>query len=182
VPDSRQPADDAQLDDFGRFYEATYQLAYRTALAILDDQALAADVVQDAYLAAFRGRTRFRGDAAPRTWLLRIVVNAAIDALNRRRRLRSMPLVREVLPIPGPEGVVLDRVAIDRALAALQPRQRAAIVLRYLLGMDYATIAQVLGTTTGNVGVILTRSLDGLRDSLSEPEHRASMRRRAADG
>jgi len=75
----------AELDDFGSFYERTYPAAYRTAWAILRDRGAAADAVQEAYLAAYRERARFRGDAPAQAWLLRIVVNRAISEARRRR-------------------------------------------------------------------------------------------------
>ena len=55
-----------ELADFGDFYERTYQVAYRTALGIVRDPALAADVTQDAYVAAYGQRDRFRGEAPGR--------------------------------------------------------------------------------------------------------------------
>jgi len=73
-----------EIADFAAFYERTYDLAYRTALGILRDPALAADVTQEAYVAAYRDRDRFRGDAPPGAWLHRIVVNKALSAARRR--------------------------------------------------------------------------------------------------
>ncbi|HEX8025074.1 MAG TPA: sigma factor, partial [Candidatus Limnocylindrales bacterium] len=52
-----------EIADFAAFYERTYDLAYRTALGILREPALAADVTQEAYVAAYRDRDRFRGDS-----------------------------------------------------------------------------------------------------------------------
>ena len=73
------------LEDFGAFYERSYQVAYRTALAIVRDAALAADVTQEAYVAAYQRRDRFRGDAPGQAWLHRIVVNESLATLRRRR-------------------------------------------------------------------------------------------------
>ena len=74
-----------EIADFGAFYERTYDGAYRTALGIVRDPALAADVTQDAYVAAYKVRDRFRGEAPSAAWLHRIVVNQALTALRRRR-------------------------------------------------------------------------------------------------
>ena len=161
----------AELDDFGAFYEGSYQGAYRTALAIVRDPGLAADVTQDAYVLAFRDRGRFRGDAPATAWFHRILVNAALTGLRRRS---SRP--REIPPdeLRGPSGAdesraTADRLSILSALGVLEPRSRAAIVLRYYHDHDYQTIGRILGTSPGNVGVILTRALDRLRTVL-EPE------------
>ena len=153
------------LADFGAFYERTYQAAYRTALAIVRDPALAADVTQEAYVAAYQRRDRFRGEAPGQAWLHRIVVNQSIAALRRHR-----PTVRELSVIdpgrPDHARAAADRVSLFAALDELAPKQRAAVVLRYYHDYDYATIAQILGTSTTNVGVMLTRALDRLRIEL----------------
>jgi len=156
------------LADFGAFYEQTYQVAFRTALGIVRDSALAADVTQDAYAAAYQERERFRGEAPGQAWLHRIVVNTALTAVRRRR-----PVVHEIRIVEaagrhaGPDEA--DRVALLQALNELSPRHRAAVILRYYHGYDYEMIAKILGTTTSNVGAMLTRARDRLRAELDAP-------------
>lgn len=152
------------IEDFGAFYERTYEIAYRTALGIVRDAALAADVTQEAYVAAYEHRARFRGDAPGHAWLHRIVVNRALMALRRDR-----PTVREMSVTDlgsADDAHAADRVALFAALDELSPRQRAAVVLRYYHDYDYATIARILGTSPTNVGAMLSRALDRLRVSL----------------
>jgi RNA polymerase sigma-70 factor, ECF subfamily len=168
------------LEDFGDFYEATYDRAYRVAFAIVRDSGTAADVTHDAYVAAFRNRSRYRGDAPPVHWLLRIVVNRALDVATRRTRVRWSPLTLDAgTPTPSPEEAAMRRDAIDALLAPLDPRQRAVLVLRHVEGLDYGAIAAVLGTTRGNVGVILTRALAKLR---AVDANAADQRRHRHDG
>jgi len=168
-----------ELADFERFYERTYPGAYRTALAIVREPGLAADVTQDAYVKAFRERSRFRGDAPVSAWLHRIVVNEALAGIRRRsRRPREIDMtgvwgVRD-LGASGELTRVPDRLVVLDALDVLTPKARAAIVLRYYHDHDYATIASILGTSVGNIGVLLTRSLDRLRAELSTPPPAAS--------
>jgi RNA polymerase sigma-70 factor (ECF subfamily) len=153
------------LADFGGFYERTYQVAFRTALGIVRDAALAADVTQDAYVTAYRHRDRFRGDAPGHAWLHRIVVNQALAAVRRPR-----PTIREI--VLGESGggddarATADRVTLFEALDQLSPRHRAAVVLRYYHDYDYATIAGILGTSTTNVGAMLTRARVELKQAL----------------
>lgn len=161
-----------ELDDFARFYERSYPAAYRTALGIVRDPALAADVTQDAYVQAYRQRERFRGEAPVVTWLYRIVVNEALAGLRRRARGPREIAVIDAGSVPGGTDASLgvpDRMAVVAALDELPPRSRAAVVLRYYHDLDYATIATILGTSPGNVGVLLTRALDRMRDVL-EPD------------
>ena len=157
-----------ELADFGGFYERTYQTAFRTALGIVRDPSLAADVTQEAYAAAYRHRDRFRGAVPAHAWLHRIVVNAALTALRRDR-----PAVREVVladpATPDVSRATAERLELFDALDALAPRQRAAVILRYYLDYDYETIAAILDTTSTNVGAMLSRALDRLRVELEGP-------------
>jgi RNA polymerase sigma-70 factor (ECF subfamily) len=161
-----------ELADFARFYESTYPGAYRTALAIVREPGAAADIAQDAYVKAYRERHRFRGDAPVAAWLHRIVVNEAISGIRKRSRGPreiDMSAAWGVTSGPGEPGRAADRLAILDALDVLTPRARAAVVLRYYHDYDYATIARILGTSAGNVGVLLTRSLDRLKTELEAP-------------
>lgn len=157
-----------ELSDFGGFYERTYGSAYRLALGIVRDHALAADVTQEAYVAAYRKRDGFRGDAPSGAWLHRIVVNQALVALRQRRA--SSPVV-DLSPLIAPDsaGHTESRLALIQALDVLPGQQRAAVILRYYHDYDYATIAHILDTTSTNVGAMLSRALDRLRVAL-EPE------------
>jgi RNA polymerase sigma factor (sigma-70 family) len=156
----------SEVEDFAAFYERSYQLAYRTAYAVVGDAALAADVTQDAFLAAYRARERFRGEAPARAWLLRIVVNTALSA-RRRAPARPLSLDEEMAAVAAPQS---DRLELERALGTLPARQRAAVILRYYHGFDYAAIAAMLGTSPGNVGSMLSRAMASLRLELEPPE------------
>jgi RNA polymerase sigma-70 factor, ECF subfamily len=157
-----------EISDFGGFYERTYDAAYRTALGIVRDPGLASDVTQEAYVAAYRHRDRFRGEAPSTAWLHRIVVNQALAALRRRRSRTS---IIDLSPAMAPDGAgrSVDRLSLAQALDRLPAQQRAAVVLRYYHDYDYKTIAQILDTTSTNVGAMLSRALDRLKVAL-EPE------------
>ena len=161
----------AEIEDFGSFYERTYPAAYRTAWAILRDRGAAADAVQEAYLSAYRDRDRFRGDAPAQAWLLRIVVNRVVaDARRPRPRPVELDVAGEVVSPGDDVGRATDHLSLDAAMRALEPRARAAVVLRYYHDLDYATIATILGTNANNVGVILHRAVERLRHELGRDE------------
>lgn len=154
-----------EIADFGAFYERTYDLAYRTALGIVREPALAADVTQDSYVAAYRSRDRFRGDAPSGAWLHRIVVNKALSALRRH------PVAKrdaDLTPFITPDDAVrtTTRLALLDALDGLPARHRAAVILRYYHDYDYATIARILDTSATNVGAMLSRARDQLKVAL----------------
>ena len=132
---------------------------------------MAADLTQDAFLAAYRQRATFRGDVPIEAWLHRIAVNTALSGLRRRRVRWSEPL--DPLRHDRQMGVAdsTDVVDIRRALERLAPPQRAAVVLRYYHDFDYATIASILGTSPGNVGSMLSRALQRLKNDLDFDTH-----------
>src|SRR5688572_11430863 len=121
---------------------------------IMGNDADAADALQEALLAIVRGLVRFDGRSAFSTWAYRVATNACLDELRRRRR-RPEPVEDEVLDadvaIAADIDAVGERADIVAALATLAPEFRAAVVLRDLVGLDYAEIAEVLGAPTGTV-------------------------------
>jgi RNA polymerase sigma-70 factor (ECF subfamily) len=97
------------------------QSLYRTARSILKDDAEAEDVVQDAYLRAYRGIDKFRGDAKLSTWLTRIVVNEAI-AMSRKGRRRA-----ELVQMDGDTEWNSDAAEVDMNAAIPESPERAAM-------------------------------------------------------
>lgn len=161
-----------ELADFEAFYERTYPRVFGIAYGIAGERELAEDVTQDAYVAAYGQRGRYRGDGPVDAWLYRIVVNTARSALRRRRTRLVVTLDPASAGAPATPDVTVaavDHVALLESLGRLDVRARAAVILRYYVDLDYATIARILGTSPSNVGAILSRSLDRLRDVL-EPE------------
>jgi len=151
-----------EIADFGAFYERTYDGAYRTALGIVRDPALAADVTQEAFVAAYKSRDRFRGEAPSAAWMHRIVVNQALAALRRDPAKPLRAGSAAVIALDVASGAVT-RLSVYEALEQLSARQRAAVVLRYYHDYDYARIAEILNTTSTNVGAMLSRALDRLK-------------------
>jgi RNA polymerase sigma-70 factor (ECF subfamily) len=156
-----------------------YDRRLRTlAFGLLGDRDRMDDVLQDVYVKAFRALSRFRSDARLSTWLHRITYHACIDELRRsgRRPLPFDPLADDATGRPatdgGPERSVVDRLAIDEALAALPPDQRAAVLLVDGEGLDYITCGEVLGIPPGTVASRLSRARASLRAALRVEEDR----------
>ena len=139
---------------------------------VLGNDADAADALQEAMIAIVRGLDRFDGRAAFSTWAYRVATNACLDELRRRRR-RPEPVEDEVLDVGGPDDDALGRVGeradIDAALARLAPEFRAAVVLRDLVGLDYAEIGDILGAPPGTVKSRIARGRAALADHLGNP-------------
>ena len=163
-------ADDADRDVLGRvaageldaleeLYDRYRTMAYSIALRITTDAALAEDVVQDAFLGAWRNANRYlEGRGSVKTWLLSIVHHRAVDAVRRRRPTTELP-DREATPpaaltMPDiwPEVVGrLDRESVRGALAELSDAQREALELAYFGGLTQQEIAERTGAPLGTV-------------------------------
>ncbi len=144
---------------------------------VTGNDADAADATQEAMIAIVRGIGRFDGRSAFSTWAYRVATNACLDELRRRRR-RPEPTADEHLDFGTPVGrgmpdgsteldAATDRADIDGALATLSPEFRAAVVLRDLLGLDYAEIAEILEVPPGTVKSRIARGRAALADHLS---------------
>ena len=147
-------------------------VAVRTA-ALLGAGAAAEDVVQEALVKAYRSLGRFREGAAFRPWLLRIVANETRNQhrsdVRRGRREEATMLAPDLLPPrdPAEETVRHDqRAALLAAVDALSPKLREVVTCRYLLDLDEAETATVLGLPRGTVKSRLSRGLTALRGSV----------------
>lgn len=140
--------------------------AHRTAWLIVHDPQAAEDIAQEALLAAVRNLDRFDSRRPFGPWLHRIVANRAID--HARARSRRAELALGALAEPA----ALDTTAIADdllgAIAALDPEQRAVIVLRHLLEYTPGEIAALLDLPRGTVNSRLRRGLDHLAGALAE--------------
>ena len=143
-------------------------MAMRTA-ALLGAGANTEDVVQEALVKAYRSLDRFRDDRPFRPWLLRIVANEAHNAHRSsvRRTAREQRLLPRELIDPAVE--VEHREAKEQLLGAigrLPDKLRKVVTCRYLLELDEAETAVVLGVPRGTVKSRLSRGLDRLRTEL----------------
>jgi len=159
---------------FDDLVKATYAEAFTLAIRLMGNEEDASDVVQDAYLRAFRAIGRFRGDARFTTWLYRIVANCAATALTRRGRHRHEELDETMVvvddhPDRDPERKAsdsYDRMRVQAALAALPEKLRVVVVLRDVYDLPHEAIATELGITETAAKVRLHRARKKLRARL----------------
>jgi RNA polymerase sigma-70 factor (ECF subfamily) len=120
-------------------------------------------VTQQVFLKLMRELTRFRGDAAFSTWLYRLVVNACVDRSRSRRKdaVGEDPVVLERMAThPSHEEFFARREvaeSVQRAIATLPGKLRAAILLRYFEDLSYADMAAALNCSIGTVASRLSR-------------------------
>ena len=158
------------LREIEQIYRRRFEEYVAVARGILHDSEAARDVVQEAFASAIAGRHRFeRGNLDARLW--RIVVNAALSARTQRLRYAVEPSEIESLPAAD-QSPRLDRRDVSALIASLPDRQRIAVFLRYYADLDYATIAEVLGTSVGTVSSTLHAAHRALRPRRA-PQSRA---------
>ena len=155
-------------------YEQYGAMAFSIAYRITGDRSAAEDVVQEAFVGAWRNAGRYAdGRGTVRTWLLSIVHHRAIDAIRRRRPTVELPETEAGLPatltLPDAWREVelgLDRDAVRAAMASISAVQREAIELAYFGGLTQTEIAERTGVPLGTVKGRLRLGLQGLRAAL----------------
>ena len=166
-----------EIADFDQVVQRYWPRILRFVLASVHDSETAETLTQDCFWNAYRGRTRFRGDASVHTWLVRIAVNVVRDhARNRRlqfwkRAQRSAvdsAKAGEWLPDPAmsqeQRALIREQVeAVWDATRSLSDRQRTVFLLRFVDEMDVADIASATGLTRNAVHVHLFRAVRAIR-------------------
>jgi RNA polymerase sigma-70 factor (ECF subfamily) len=143
-----------------------------TARLILRDPDLAQDAVQDTLIRAWRSLPGLRDPATFDHWLHSLVAHACIDlARKRRRRVVEVELTpMHFAQVLDDTGHVADRDLLDRALARLEPEERAVVVMHFYLDLPLPRVAALLGIPGGTAKSRLHRSLGILRSSMSIDE------------
>jgi RNA polymerase sigma-70 factor (ECF subfamily) len=180
------------LDSFNqlvsRWERPIYALAYRTLRREED----ARDVVQEAFLRAYRGLRGFKGQAKFSSWLYRITLNLCRDWMRKERRTPIVMVPEGVDPVDladdhaAPTESVEDLVArremsraVAKAMAELPEEQRSAILLKEYHGLTFQEIADMLDCPLSTVKTRLYQGLYVLRRRLERQQAEESALRRA---
>jgi RNA polymerase sigma-70 factor (ECF subfamily) len=161
---------------FAELIRHHFDRIYRIAWRVLGGAADAEDVAQEAFLKAYRALASFRGDSAFYTWLYRIAINTAKNALvsNRRRPVdfdldlqdpEQYDRHARLKEGDTPEGVLLTeeiRNVVERAMEQLPEDLRTAIVLRELEGLSYEEIAEAMDCPVGTVRSRIFRAREAI--------------------
>jgi RNA polymerase sigma-70 factor (ECF subfamily) len=156
---------------FRPLYERYKDKVYNTAYRITGDASLAEDVTHDVFVLVYERLGQFRQRSRFSSWLYRVAVNRATDAVRRRRRERwlfparvgedaeegEVAATAERSPEQAVESAELAE-AVAGALGELSLKLRTVVVLRYFEGLRYEEIAQVIGRSVGTVKSRLSRA------------------------
>lgn len=173
---------------FDELVRRTYVDTYTLAARLTGNEEDARDVVQEAYLRAWKGMRRFRGDAQFTTWLYRITANASYTHLQKRNRQRTTHLDDVDEPVDvrhegAPEASAESDAGLSElatALDALPPKLRQVVVLKDVYGLSHEAIAAELGISISAAKVRLHRGRKRLRELLDEVEGRGEKGRARA--
>lgn len=155
----------------------------KLVMRYLGDAADAEDVAQEAFIKAYRALPQFRGDSAFYTWLYRIAINTAKNALAARNRNpvtydldvqgndEAAEMIGKLKDPETPEGLALTeeiRNIVNAAISELPEDLRTAIVLRELEGMSYEEIAAAMDCPVGTVRSRIFRAREAIDRKLRE--------------
>jgi RNA polymerase sigma-70 factor (ECF subfamily) len=159
---------------FEELVERTFRDCYGLAFRLVGNEHDASDVLQEAYLRAFRGLRKFRGEAAFATWMYRITANCAATLLSRRGRANQVQLdddlpLADTRPERDPQAAAsagADRDLLVDALGALPEPLRMVVVLRDVYDLPHEAIAEELGISETAAKVRLHRARRRLREHI----------------
>jgi RNA polymerase sigma-70 factor (ECF subfamily) len=144
---------------------------YAYLLRMLRDPERAADLTQDAFVKAYRAYDSLEKPENARAWLYQIAHRVALDNLRRHKIVRFVPLVGEARnTAPSAEHLVMDvhlSSDMQRALARIPERQRAALLLAELHDLTGLELAAALGVSHVAARALLTRARESLRQALA---------------
>lgn len=154
--------------DFADFVHHAWPRLYRTAHLLLGDHGLAEDLTQTALAKTYAAWGRIEDPAAAHAYARTTMVNTATSWFRRRGWRNEVPREDAALDRAAATPDPSDRPAVLAALAALPPRQRAVVVLRYYDDLSVADAAAALGCSTGTVKSQTSVALARLRELLGE--------------
>ena len=176
-------AQKGDVDAFGQLVDQTKGRTYQLAYDLTGNRHDAEDVMQDAYIRAFRGLDRFRREAKLTTWLHRITVNTFMDHKRAKKDKHveydeemenaTNPAGPTLLPNPGNPASPDSRAEaemiqqnIEQALTGLSPQERSVFVLRHYQDLPLKEIASVMDIAEGTVKAHLFRAIRRLQKAL----------------
>jgi RNA polymerase sigma-70 factor (ECF subfamily) len=151
---------------FQELYEREYRSVYRTVRAMVFDPSLAEDLSQEAFVRAYRSRAGYRPTGPVGAWLHRIAVNVTISYLRREKLSRLLAPKLWVGPGSGGYERVEAKTLLERGLARLSPKVRAAVILHYFHGYTRDEVARILGIPSGTVASRIAKAMTVMREEL----------------
>ncbi len=177
---SPEAATEATLGTLEALYDAYHRQALGLAYRMVQSQADAEEVVQDAFLSVWRAWDSYdAGKGSVRTWLFTVVRNRAIDKIRPRQRTSADPLPEGLDPADNTDvfaeaAATIEAEQARQAVGALPADQRQVIELAYFSGLSHGEIAERLATPVGTVKSRIRLAMERLRTAMNAPPRTTS--------
>ena len=164
-----------EVDAFKDFYQLYAEMVYNLCLNYLQHPEEAEEATQDVFVKAHQKWDGFREEAKRKTWLYRITIYQCLDMLKARRRQKRFGIHTEIVGINASEfrhpGILLeDKEALEtlfQQINALPPKQKTAIILKYVEGMTLKEMGEIMKLSPKAVESLLSRAKAGLKKKRS---------------
>ncbi len=163
----RQENSQAQMEIYRLYYQAMFNVSYRIVNRFED----AEDVMQEAFIKAFKNLERFRGQSTFGAWLKRIVINESLNWLRKKNRedWRDLPVEKEEEEeFEDYDFTGLKAQKVLEAMNLLNERYRLVLNLHYIEGFDYEEIQEITGISYGNLRTLVSRAKSKLKNILEK--------------
>ena len=156
--------------DFTQLLKASDAKMRALTYRLLHDATAMDDVLQSAYLKAYRGFAAFRGEAGFESWLYQIVYRTCLDHIRSAPARKTETLHDHINDPPNSSDIAstaVNRISVDRALRSLPVDQRAAVWLVDGAGYSFEQAAEILDARPGTIASRVSRGRASLRTSLA---------------
>jgi RNA polymerase sigma-70 factor (ECF subfamily) len=163
----RQGSQKAQFQIYKLYYKAMYNVSLR----IVNDEFEAEDVVQEAFLSAFKKIDSYKGEVSFGAWLKKIVINRSLDCL-KKRKAKFEEVNERTMEIPdfGDTQAKVDVNTIKKAIKCLPEGYRTILSLYLIEGYDHDEISEILGISNAASRTQYSRAKNKLRELLKGKE------------
>ena len=170
-------AQGGDTEAFGRLVKQHSAMLFQVAFRLTGNEANAEDVVQDAFVRAYRKLDRFDGRSAFGTWLYRITVNCSMDAMRKKQRNREStdlePVLEQKQPSthdPSPQRLAMSREISEQVTSVLEQlsaMERTAFLLKHHEGRSLIEISEIMDLRVNAVKHAIFRAVKKLRAELA---------------
>lgn len=177
--DILRKASDGDLKSFEAIYRGAGDFVHNVALRIVNNREDAEEVTQEVFINIYHNLKSFRFESSFKTWIYRITANHAINYAKKLSRVRNKTVeyddqsVAGSVPgdIPGKIEQEFHSETVQELLGAINPEQRACVVLRNIEGLSYQEIAQALKININTVRSRLKRAREKLMSFRKQVEY-----------
>lgn len=165
IDDCRQGKTKAQFE----IYQLYYKAMYNTSLRLVNDSAEAEDIMQEAFLSAFKNINNYKEEVSFGAWLKKIVVNRSLDSL-KKRKIQKDPIDDRVLTLEEEDhntdanDIAQEVAEVKQAIALLSQNYRTLITLHLIEGYDHEEVAEILNISNAAVRTGYSRARKKLQE------------------